>query len=296
MLLKKTLLVVSLTVVLAACSTATNEKWQNFDNKSLNENISSTDAGIVVYRDNSGESTPAVNIAVNGEYQTSLQRNGFSEVVVCAQPQRIGAFTKMQDPAYIFKHTGGKYYTLEGGKLIYFRVSVDEMGNVAMTEVDQNTAKEEMANARFQANTLSRVEYANTCGPKSYVLNASALFPFDQYSANSILPNGRDEIRAIAKDIQEYPANIRSVEVSGYTDPQGSAEYNQTLSQQRAKTVKELLVHGGVKSNLVHAAGYGAQNLKVTNCEAQHAGNTSELQVCNQPNRRVEIKLHTVNN
>ena len=95
MLLKKTLLVVSLTAVLAACSTATNEKWQNFDNKSLNENISSTDAGIVVYRDNSGESTPAVNIAVNGEYQTSLQRNGFSEVVVCAQPQRIGAFTKM---------------------------------------------------------------------------------------------------------------------------------------------------------------------------------------------------------
>ena len=55
MLLKKTLLVVSLTTVLAACSTATNEKWQNFDNKSLNENISSTDAGIVVYRDNSGD-------------------------------------------------------------------------------------------------------------------------------------------------------------------------------------------------------------------------------------------------
>lgn len=44
MLLKKTLFVVSLTAVLAACSTATNEKWQNFDNKSLNENISSTDA------------------------------------------------------------------------------------------------------------------------------------------------------------------------------------------------------------------------------------------------------------
>lgn len=295
MLLKKTLIAIGVSSLLAACGSMTKAQWQNFNNQSLNTNINSTDAGIVVYRDNSGESTQAVNISVNGEYQTSLQRNGFSEVVVCAQPQRIGAFTTNQDPAYVFKHTGGKYYQLKGGKLTYFRVSVDETGKVSMAEVDQETAKADLLNAKYQSNTLSRVEYANTCGPKRYVLDASALFRFNQYSAASIIPNGREEIQAIAKDIQEYPAKIQSVEISGYTDPQGSSTYNKNLSQHRANTVKALLVRAGVNENLIHATGYGAENLKITSCDKQHSNDKGGLQSCNQPNRRVEIKLHTVN-
>jgi OOP family OmpA-OmpF porin len=47
------------------------------------------------------------------------------------------------------------------------------------------------------------------------------------------------------------------VEVSGYTDSDGSPEANKTLSERRAKSVADALVADGVPRNQISAAGYG---------------------------------------
>jgi outer membrane protein OmpA-like peptidoglycan-associated protein len=50
------------------------------------------------------------------------------------------------------------------------------------------------------------------------------------------------------------------IEVAGYTDSRGDADYNRGLSERRAKTVRNYLVERGVSAERLTAAGYGASN------------------------------------
>jgi outer membrane protein OmpA-like peptidoglycan-associated protein len=69
--------------------------------------------------------------------------------------------------------------------------------------------------------------------------------------------------------------------VYGYTDDVGTAEYNQTLSERRAKAVDEYLVKAGVPAGIVSMKGYGKTSPIV------NAG-TPEARA---QNRRVEIAV-----
>lgn len=74
--------------------------------------------------------------------------------------------------------------------------------------------------------------------------------------------------------------NIR-IEISGHTDNKGSAAYNQTLSESRAKTVVEYLVTNGVNKSRLEYKGYGLAQPIATN-------DTDEGR---QMNRRTEFKI-----
>jgi outer membrane protein OmpA-like peptidoglycan-associated protein len=69
--------------------------------------------------------------------------------------------------------------------------------------------------------------------------------------------------------------------VYGYTDDVGSAEYNQALSERRAKAVDEYLVKSGVPAEIVSTKGYGETSPIIK-------ANTSEARA---KNRRVEIAI-----
>jgi outer membrane protein OmpA-like peptidoglycan-associated protein len=74
--------------------------------------------------------------------------------------------------------------------------------------------------------------------------------------------------------------------VVGHTDRIGSETDNRLLSQQRAQTVRELLVRSGVDGDRISAFGLGeSQPLK--QCSDSLSGD--ELVACLQPNRRVEV-------
>jgi OOP family OmpA-OmpF porin len=47
------------------------------------------------------------------------------------------------------------------------------------------------------------------------------------------------------------------VEIQGHTDNVGSPEYNQKLSERRAKAVQDYLIGAGIDSNRLEAVGYG---------------------------------------
>lgn len=84
-------------------------------------------------------------------------------------------------------------------------------------------------------------------------------------------------IEQIAAFLEENPE--RSVQVEGFTDSQGSNEYNQELSQRRADAVAQAIVQRGVAAQRVRALGYGEEFPKASNASAGSR----------QLNRRVEI-------
>jgi outer membrane protein OmpA-like peptidoglycan-associated protein len=67
--------------------------------------------------------------------------------------------------------------------------------------------------------------------------------------------------------------------VEGYTDNTGSLPFNQTLSEQRASSVRAYLVSQGLSPNAVSATGFGMSNPVADNGTPQGR----------QQNRRVEI-------
>lgn len=84
---------------------------------------------------------------------------------------------------------------------------------------------------------------------------------------------------AIVVIMKKYPASRFRIE--GHTDSQGSAEYNQKLSERRANAVRDYLIQHGITSDRLEAVGYGESKPVASNRTA--AGRAK--------NRRVEIIL-----
>lgn len=117
------------------------------------------------------------------------------------------------------------------------------------------------------------------------VLPADALFRFARHGAEDILPEGRAMLDRLLEDIRQ--AGEVQVRVTGHTDHIGSDADNALLSERRARTVRDLLVAGGVPAEAILAAGRGERE-PVKACD----GPTGQALVdCLAPNRRVEIEV-----
>jgi outer membrane protein OmpA-like peptidoglycan-associated protein len=86
-----------------------------------------------------------------------------------------------------------------------------------------------------------------------------------------------DEVARIMKDDQNLKLSIE-----GHTDNVGKADYNKTLSDNRANSVKEYLVKKGVDESRLAAEGFGLERPVADNKTA--AGRAK--------NRRVEMKMN----
>jgi OOP family OmpA-OmpF porin len=124
---------------------------------------------------------------------------------------------------------------------------------------------------------------------RKYELSADALFGFDQ---DQLTPTGVSTMNNFANDLSQVSYN--SVQVDGHTDPIGSAEYNQDLSERRADTVRTQLVSDGVTPDRITAQGFGKSQLKVTPEDCAQATSRAALIECYGPNRRVEVTVEGV--
>lgn len=109
-------------------------------------------------------------------------------------------------------------------------------------------------------------------------LNAPDAITFDVNRAD-VKPQFRPVLDQIANSIRQYPGTV--VRVEGHTDSTGSAAYNQTLSENRAKSVSSYLIGRGVEVNRIQAMGYGFSRPIADNSTA--AGRAM--------NRRVEVLI-----
>lgn len=79
------------------------------------------------------------------------------------------------------------------------------------------------------------------------VLGADVLFDFDK---STLKETGKQELNRIATEILQYSNRTFEIIVVGHADSIGTREYNQKLSERRAKAVVGYLISQGVAANL----------------------------------------------
>ena len=123
-------------------------------------------------------------------------------------------------------------------------------------------------------------------------LSADALFKFDKWQPENMLPQGRSELDALATKLREYQTmgDIRIV-ITGHTDRKGDDMYNMNLSQLRAQTVRAYLVNQGVDPASILAVGAG-KSQPVKECST-NLPRQQEID-CLQPNRRVSLDITVI--
>lgn len=94
-----------------------------------------------------------------------------------------------------------------------------------------------------------------------------------------IVPSFYEPLNSIATVLVNYPET--RVIVNGYTDNTGSADYNLTLSEKRAASVRNYLIQQGVSTRRISSIGYGEEYPRATNSTASGRAE----------NRRVEIEI-----
>lgn len=143
--------------------------------------------------------------------------------------------------------------------------------------MDAEQAREQAEQMQVQAGRLSQelsdLEAKQT--ERGLVITLNSIL-FDVNSAD-LKPAAGNTMDKIANALREYPEH--NLVIEGYTDSQGSNDYNENLSRLRAEAVKNALVTRGITSDRIDTRGYGEQNPIATNDTATGR----------QLNRRVEI-------
>jgi outer membrane protein OmpA-like peptidoglycan-associated protein len=103
---------------------------------------------------------------------------------------------------------------------------------------------------------------------------SDVLFDTGKYS---LKPGAREKLAKVAGILVSYPG--LNIAVGGYTDNVGSDAMNQTLSENRASSVRDYLVQQGVAADSVTSSGFG-ETLPVA---------SNDNSAGRQQNRRVEL-------
>ncbi|MNE37822.1 Outer membrane protein P5 precursor [compost metagenome] len=120
-------------------------------------------------------------------------------------------------------------------------------------------------------------------------LAADTLFKFNGSSLNDLLPKGQQEVLNVASKISTGFVSVRQIKLVGHTDRLGSDSYNNQLGQNRADTVRNLLVQNGVVGNIISTTSAGKHQPITDGCS--EIKSREALKACLQPDRRVTVEI-----
>lgn len=148
---------------------------------------------------------------------------------------------------------------------------------LAIAECDPNAAPKKAEAAPAPKPVPAAALPAPSPVIEKITLKAGALFDSGK---SDLKPAGQRELDDLANKLKGTQG-IESIQVTGHTDSQGQAAFNQALSEQRAAAVKSYLINKGVDGNKISTRGMGASNPVANN--ATVAGRAQ--------NRRVELDI-----
>jgi outer membrane protein OmpA-like peptidoglycan-associated protein len=152
-----------------------------------------------------------------------------------------------------------------------------DQSRLAAQQAQQNAQQAEADKTAMRArlsDQLNSVLQTRDSGRGLIVSMSDVLFDTGQYS---LKPGAREKLAKVAGILLAYPG--LNIAVGGYTDNVGGDAMNQTLSENRATSVRDYLVNQGVAISSVSAAGYG-NTLPVA---------SNDNSAGRQQNRRVEL-------
>ena len=161
-----------------------------------------------------------------------------------------------------------------------FAVTVAGSGGVA--EAQSQYTSEELVD--FYINSLDMgatrgicIGTPQECEKPSEPKDLDMLVTFELDSAD-LTEDAQKNLAVFAQMMQDERLEIARFVVEGYTDARGADDYNITLSEARAKAVKDFLTGQGVGAERLSAIGFGKANPRT--------GNEFDAE-----NRRVELRI-----
>ena len=112
-------------------------------------------------------------------------------------------------------------------------------------------------------------------------LLADEMIHFEVLSA-AIRPSSRGLLDELAQALAQCPDAV--IEIAGHTDSEGIADLNLKLSEARAESVRNFLIHMGIDSDRLVAVGYGSTQPIAD--DGREEGR--------QQNRRIEFKVQGI--
>jgi len=153
---------------------------------------------------------------------------------------------------------------------------------VTQAEIVKNTTEQLSIEqqARIDAELIAANALAELAAVKEeerglvITLSGSVLFASNE---STLLPAAQDRLNKVADAL--LVSKEKHLIIEGFTDSQGSAESNISLSQRRADAVRSYLISRGYPSDLINTQGIGEERPVADNNSAEGRAN----------NRRVEI-------
>lgn len=197
----------------------------------------------------------------------------------CTQP--AGILAQPGDPNQ--KTKNGALIGAASGALIGALAKDDNRGDGALVGavlggalgagIGYNLDKQE---AELRQQMGSNVAINNTGDRLIVTLPNNLLFATD---STVLTPTLQGDLRALAQNVQTYGNS--TLQIIGHTDSDGDAGYNQTLSEDRARSVANVLINSGVPAQRLSVFGRGESQPVASNLSP--AGKAQ--------NRRVEIVI-----
>lgn len=169
------------------------------------------------------------------------------------------------------------------GKNYRLKIAISDIGDglydsavflEAGSFTDQKRQEEDLA---FTALKDVFSEYETAQRGDTAVLFLPILFSFDSYEIAAASMQDIEHLHAYLEKEQS-----KKIIVLGHTDDRGSASYNKLLSEQRAHSIREALIHMGVTEGRISARGEGSEKPYSTD-------NTDAARALN---RRVEVLVY----
>ncbi|MCB9224738.1 MAG: OmpA family protein [Crocinitomicaceae bacterium] len=111
-------------------------------------------------------------------------------------------------------------------------------------------------------------------------------FDFDKYGLRD---QSVDELNKLAKIMKDHPTMV--IELGGHTDTRGDSNYNQILSENRAKVAKDYLVKKGIDASRIQTKGYGETQPEIPDSEIDKLNGRKEKNDAHQKNRRTVVTV-----
>jgi len=283
---------------------------------------------LTLYRPANDPGARAFSVYINQSYHTSLLKGGYTQV--CIKPgsvdiglRRVEGEERVRNPIFT------KVVTLQGGEEQLLQLSDMPDGQVRLQAMPVSQMKSELVNTKQQQHTISRAAIVLPCdsgtapaatrtlatlnepakaqAPSSDLaqpierelppqvqmisLASDALFAFGKSGMGDMLQVGRSALDDVITRIKKDYIKVDVIKVLGHSDPIGNPAQKQTISSQRAQTVRDYISSYGLKSIKVFSEGRSDKEPAVTDCGV---AKTAINILCNRPNRRVTIEISGV--
>lgn len=247
------------------------------------ETVAAQQAQIVMFRGHDG-GKEAAHVYLDGQLQSALMPGGYT--VFCTPAGEHSVESYIGDaPLYAGKRNPQSFAKLEGGQTYVLEAPVGGSQSTPIVHTGKD-ADQSLQGLRRQVHVINRASAVVPCETVTKLsLRSDVLFRFGKSGYNDLTAEGRAELQRAMAEINQHSGNVGNIEVVGHADPIGSVPFNQTLSQQRAETVRRVLLEQGIQGRLVHASGRGSSE-PVVHCASSPR---SASIACNAPNRRVEL-------